>query len=472
MSRLGGFDGCLDRALRYAGACYAQPLAKLLSLLKSALVGGAVLGLIQPAMAVQIVSDPGINPATGQGVYAALRDLDKSDSKPAAVQRDDDSFAALAGFANTVAAGAKPSSSEAAAKPRQVEDAVYSELTEFAQRLGAARPVQRQGRQQFAADSAYEALQEFLKGDAAPAAPQPKAAPAPTRAATPAKTKGGAPIEATFVGEKVCVTCHAGHAESFSKTLMGRIGKSQPGREGPVPGRAGSFACENCHGAGSLHVKAGGGRGVGGIISFRSDDQSRSVRGNNAICLACHERGDRTYWSGSTHEVRNVACTDCHTIMRPVSQKFQLKTVYEPETCFQCHKDRRAQMARSSHMPLREGKMVCSDCHNPHGTANESLLKTATINDTCYKCHAEKRGPFLFEHTPVRENCLNCHDAHGSINEFLLKVSRPRLCTQCHGFGHAPSGGPNSYQIMGRACNNCHTQVHGTNSPSGALLHR
>jgi DmsE family decaheme c-type cytochrome len=116
--------------------------------------------------------------------------------------------------------------------------------------------------------------------------------------------------------------------------------------------------------------------------------------------------------------------------------------------------------------------MVCSDCHNPHGTANESLLKTATINDTCYKCHAEKRGPFLFEHTPVRINCLNCHEAHGSINEFMLKMSRPRLCADCHGFGHTLTSGPNSYQIMGRACNNCHTQVHGTNSPSGALLHR
>jgi DmsE family decaheme c-type cytochrome len=462
---LGGFAGCRDGVARYARAFYARPLTKFLSLLKSALVGGAVLGLVQPAMAVQIVSDPGINPGSGQGVYAALLDLDKSNPTPASVQRDDDSFSALEGFAKTISSGSKGASAKDTAskpsvsKPSQTDDAVFAELTEFAKRIGVDRPVSREKRQQFAADSAYEALQEFLKGSSTPA---PQAKPAPAPAATPAKTKGGDPVEATFVGEKVCMTCHAGHAESFSKTLMGRIGKNQPGK----------FACENCHGAGSLHVKAGGGRGVGGIISFRADDLSRSVKDNNAICLACHERGDRTYWSGSTHEVRNVACTNCHTIMRSVSQKFQLKTVYEPETCFQCHKDRRAQMARSSHMPLREGKMVCSDCHQPHGTANEALLRTATINDTCYKCHAEKRGPFLFEHTPVRENCLNCHDAHGSINEFLLKVSRPRLCTECHGFGHAPSAGPNSYQIMGRACNNCHTQVHGTNSPSGALLHR
>ena len=104
--------------------------------------------------------------------------------------------------------------------------------------------------------------------------------------------------------------------------------------------------------------------------------------------------------------------------------------------------------------------------------ANESMLKTATVNDNCYKCHAEKRGPFLWEHAPVRENCLNCHEAHGSINEFMLKVSRPRLCAECHALGHALTAGPNSYQIMGRACMNVTPRIHGTNSPSGALLHR
>ena len=461
MSRLGGF-GYFHAGTQYAKACYARPLAKLLSLLKSVLVGGAVLGLVQPALAVGVIpsDQQAIFPTSGQGVYAALLDLDGA--RPAPVKLGDEAFSELSSFAQTIAAApnapAGATSGQKVAATRQ-DDAIYSQLAQFARQVGADRSISREPRLRLAeADNAVDALKEFLGGNSAPPADAPKAP-----VAVPAKVvPAGPPVEAHFVGEKVCVTCHAGHAESFSKTLMGRIGKTQPGK----------FACENCHGAGSQHVKLGGGRGVGGIISFRADDLSRSVQENNAICLACHEKGDRTYWSGSIHEVRNVACTNCHTIMKSVSQKFQLKTVFEPETCFQCHKDKRAQMARSSHMPMREGKMVCSDCHQPHGTANEVLLRTATINETCYKCHAEKRGPFLFEHEPVRTNCLNCHEAHGSINEAMLKVSRPRLCAECHGFGHALTAGPNSYQIMGRACNNCHTQIHGTNSPSGALLHR
>jgi DmsE family decaheme c-type cytochrome len=213
------------------------------------------------------------------------------------------------------------------------------------------------------------------------------------------------------------------------------------------------------------------GLSVGGIISYRKNDPGRSVEQNNAVCLTCHERGERTLWQGSVHETRGLACTDCHTIMKSVSAHFQLKTAFEPDTCFQCHKDRRAQMFRSSHMPVREGKLVCTDCHNPHGSATEALLRQDSVNDNCYKCHAEKRGPFLFEHAPVRENCLNCHDPHGSINEHSLKMSLPRLCYECHTIDHSQAG-PNSPFTMGRACLNCHTNIHGSNSPAGGVFHR
>ena len=102
------------------------------------------------------------------------------------------------------------------------------------------------------------------------------------------------------------------------------------------------------------------------------------------------------------------------------------------ETCFQCHKQQRAEFRRRSHMPLPEGKLSCVDCHNPHGSATRSLLNADSVNDVCYTCHAEKRGPFLWEHAPVRESCVNCHQPHGSNHDKLLVGARPYLCQQCH----------------------------------------
>ena len=51
-------------------------------------------------------------------------------------------------------------------------------------------------------------------------------------------------------------------------------------------------------------------------------------------------------------------------------------------------------MQRSGHMPLREGKMDCSSCHDPHGSTNVRMLKVGNwVNETCVSCHTEKRGP-------------------------------------------------------------------------------
>ena len=152
------------------------------------------------------------------------------------------------------------------------------------------------------------------------------------------------------------------------------------------------------------------------------------------------------------------------------------------DTCAQCHKDIRLQFNRRSHMPLPEGQMSCDDCHNPHGTLTDPLLKTNTVNETCYQCHAEKRGPFLFEHPPVRESCLNCHTPHGSNQNTLLVAPVPILCQQCHASNyHAGSlqtrqgtavGPYPEPQLMGRGCVTCHANIHGSNAPSGARFHQ
>ncbi len=364
-----------------------------------------------------------------------------------------------------------------AAEPAITNDA-YSALAAFVQSIKVTEPKLVLAGTADLRDDAYSALTDFIQriDNEEPrliaAAEKKKADPWDVgKNAKPADSKrkpkpviATSADDATIVGSKVCLGCHANQAAAFDDTVMGRIGKTQKGK----------FECENCHGPGSAHVKAGGGRDVGGMISFRPEDAKRTAAENNAICLTCHERGDRNYWSGSTHESRGLACTNCHTVMKNVSRKSQLKTAFEPDTCFQCHKDRRAQMFRSSHMPLREGKITCSNCHNPHGSATEALLRENSINDNCYKCHAEKRGPFLFEHTPVRENCANCHEPHGSVNEFMLKIARPRLCAECHSFDHGTgiTSGPASRMAFSRSCQNCHTKVHGTNHPSGAFFQR
>ena len=275
---------------------------------------------------------------------------------------------------------------------------------------------------------------------------------------------------ATYVGSAKCMSCHISQGETFAKTTMGRIFLKNPRSQHEKLG------CEACHGPGSVHVAKGGAEDDGFESIFTFDaDSPRSIPERNARCLTCHESGMRTHWKGSPHETRNLACTSCHQIMDKASPRNQLIKATETETCLQCHKDRKAQLWRSSHMPVREGKLNCTSCHNPHGTPNQKLLKEATVNETCYTCHADKRGPFLFEHAPARDNCLNCHEPHGSIHEKLLTVSRPRLCQQCHSEEDHPSEphGPRELFAFNRGCANCHGGMqHGSNSPSGAQLHR
>ncbi|MBI2369386.1 MAG: DmsE family decaheme c-type cytochrome [Deltaproteobacteria bacterium] len=269
----------------------------------------------------------------------------------------------------------------------------------------------------------------------------------------------------------MCKTCHQEQFERFSATTMGKLFLKHPRNAQEKLG------CEGCHGPGKAHVDAGGGKGVGGLISFAKTDRT-PVERRNAICLQCHDKAARLFWQGSAHESRNVACTNCHRVMENVSERAQLAKATEMDTCGQCHLQKRAQQMRFTHMPVREGKMTCTSCHNPHGTVSEKLLKATSVNDTCYTCHAEKRGPFLWEHPPVQENCLNCHDPHGSNHERMLKLARPRLCQQCHIESRHPTRPyapttANSRFLFGRQCANCHAgNIHGSNHPSGNAFTR
>ena len=159
--------------------------------------------------------------------------------------------------------------------------------------------------------------------------------------------------------------------------------------------------------------------------------------------------------------------------MAPKSERALLKTATAAETCFSCHAEVRTDINKMSHHPVREGRMDCASCHNTHGSTPGLLIKN-TVSETCYSCHTEKRGPFVWEHAPVRESCATCHAPHGSNNRNLLTGKDAFLCLSCHSYG-GHINLPRYNRVSnpyGSGCVNCHTSVHGSNHPSGAKLTR
>jgi DmsE family decaheme c-type cytochrome len=271
-----------------------------------------------------------------------------------------------------------------------------------------------------------------------------------------------------YVGWEVCQGCHLVLVTAWKATKMGKIMLGAPRND------LEAHACETCHGAARDHIAKGD---KAKIFSFKTKSPASSGE-KNSRCLQCHEKGARASWAGSIHDTRGVACTDCHAMMHNGSERANLARETVLETCGRCHPQRKAQQERYSHMPIGQGKMECTSCHNPHGSPNEKLLIATSVNETCYTCHTEKRGPFLWEHAPVPESCANCHDPHGSNHEKLLKVPRPRLCQQCHASsGHPivsrnPALPADVQFVFNRQCQNCHFNIHGSNHPSGAFFTR
>jgi DmsE family decaheme c-type cytochrome len=271
------------------------------------------------------------------------------------------------------------------------------------------------------------------------------------------------PPEGQLAEAGACVTCHEDKVTSLAKTAHGRTERKT---------WDGAAACESCHGPGAAHVEGGG--DVTRIRSFKALPAEEVA----AACLTCHEKGGESHWKGSPHEGRNLSCLSCHRIHHEKDPPRRLLAKgTEFETCTTCHLRRKASLYRSGHMPLREGTMSCTSCHNPHGSAGPAMLHQFSVNENCYACHAEKRSPVLWEHPPVKEQCTTCHDPHGSLHPRLLVAKAPRLCQQCHDEARHPTQpysdantGPGFFpnsRMFDRGCMNCHSMIHGSNHPAG-----
>ncbi len=299
------------------------------------------------------------------------------------------------------------------------------------------------------------------------------------------------PARAALQKDADCTACHN---ESWPKPILA-IYQTPHGNKADVrtPG------CRTCHGASDGHMKDPSGVPPD-VVFAASSKRVSAADARTASCLQCHENRilPRPNWKGSPHQSAGLACNDCHTIH--AADQRALNRATQAQVCFTCHKEQRAQTRRVSSHPLAvtgigsPPKMVCSDCHDPHGSTGPMLLVKNTVNETCYTCHAEKRGPFLWEHAPVVDDCTNCHTPHGSTTAALLKTRTPWLCQECHSGDHAaqvnsganlaagavttvngiqaPGASAPRAQMAARACLNCHVLIHGSNHPAGSKYQR
>jgi hypothetical protein len=149
---------------------------------------------------------------------------------------DDQALSALRGFAQQIEAEKpRPASAKDPDNPHsQFKDEAYLALWAYARQIGTAGPEPIEARPEpmavqlklADADNALDALREFLQKGSTPP-PSPKSTP---KVPAGVPKRSSAPIEATYVGAKVCLTCHASQAEAFDKDPHGQDRQDSTGK--------------------------------------------------------------------------------------------------------------------------------------------------------------------------------------------------------------------------------------------------
>ncbi|PLX46789.1 MAG: cytochrome C [Desulfobulbaceae bacterium] len=284
-------------------------------------------------------------------------------------------------------------------------------------------------------------------------------------------------LYADYVGTQNCLAaCHE-HDRlrlAFDASTMGAQLKKESGM--PL------VDCESCHGPGSLAIKdlspelvaenAAQGRKTSCNFDTLIDLKNLPAPAQSLVCLKCHTV-NATFnlhnWNAGVHAFNEVSCFECHDVH--AGPDLKVTPLASGQLCFSCHQTVQAQFAMPSRHPLREGRVFCVDCHSPHGSFADHDLVRDSVKETCVQCHPDKRGPFLYEHADVTEDCLNCHSAHGSVNSRLLNAREPFLCLQCHE-GHrlntetGGSIGADRARAFYSRCTDCHSTIHGSDLPS------
>ncbi len=267
----------------------------------------------------------------------------------------------------------------------------------------------------------------------------------------------------TYVGSEVCGMCHEDIGKAFARSPHEAVDK------GDKHGFTGN-ACEACHGPGSKHVETLSAADIRNPAKIAPAELDRT-------CLTCHRNQPTAAGRlQASHAHNSTSCIACHSVHGP--RALVVRTAAAVNTlCESCHFDVKASFAQPFKHRVPENAMTCVDCHNPHGSFKPGLMQTAGANEPgCFNCHGDKRGPFTFEHAPVRyEGCQSCHEPHGSANAKMLIRQEVRLvCLECHAnlptlpnttppvTGVVPPAFHDLSSPRFRNCTICHQKIHGS----------
>ena len=291
-----------------------------------------------------------------------------------------------------------------------------------------------------------------------------------------------------YIDDRACARCHAASAASMANS------PHAPYMQDPHLA-LGFQGCQACHGPGGPHVahRAEADHPYQYVISYTRARPMEIAQ----VCLRCHnDTLTMDHWRRTGHARAKVTCTDCHQIhwqdrlavpkspsgtqgvkdpagIMDQAGKSALTPIFsaqpdpkallkadEATLCGRCHQAAVNEFRQNFHHPVPEGRLVCSDCHDPH-PSKDLRKRFHTFKQSCVTCHPQIAGPFVYEHDPVSDltgnGCLECHRPHGSPNPNLLSAFSRGLCLQCHSdkVTHFP----------GRTCwqAGCHASPHGSN---------
>ncbi len=179
--------------------------------------------------------------------------------------------------------------------------------------------------------------------------------------------------------ESSCYTCH--------NNLVSRKNGHSPSV---------NFACVACH------------TGVSGENNLIDEGRSRYIQPDpiEDRCFMCHERlKEIVRHNNSDHGPAKLGrCNKCHNPHSSPNLFFLRKPIWE--LCTTCHsekieenhvistfvfrRNKNGHPTKGRKDPSREGReLVCSSCHNPHGSKGPFLLRTdePTPFSVCKRCH-------------------------------------------------------------------------------------